>query len=163
MSDIITTTLIINFSEDDKAILIAEVDDRATGEGGYNNGRTQFSPGDNPVFLLFKSTNVAITMKLTSDGSLSTLGNPLVRRKEQVQFANVQEADLKYPYVSGFTVLRKSPSIPSNPSLNGNTLRATAPIIGIVEVEYMARAEAIRLSSATGDLPVVIYVEGLIS
>jgi hypothetical protein len=163
MTDIVTTTLLINFSEDTEAILTAEVDDRATSEGGFNDGQTRFYPGDNPVLLLFKTTNVAVTMKVPSDGSLSTIGNPIVRRKEQLQFANVKEAKLRYPYVSGFTVLRKSPTIPANPVVSGNSARFPDVRIGIVEVEYNSRAEAIRLNGAVGDLPVLIYFEGLVS
>ena len=163
MSEIITPTLVINFTEDDKGTLIAEVDDRQSSDGGYNDGDTRFRPGDNPVFLLFHSSNVAVALKLASDGALSTIAYPVVRKKEQLQYANAKSAELRYPYHSGFQVMRRSPSMASNPTLSSGTVSFGTPQVGIVEVEYYSRAEAIRLSGAAGDLPVVVYIEGIIS
>lgn len=161
MSSPVTTSIVINFQQDEEGILTAEIDSRSTSEGGYNGGNTSFSPGDSPVFLLYWSNNVLVTLKTVSDGSLVTLGFPLVTKTEQLQFANKREADLSYPYVSGFTVKRRSPTMTVDPTLNGNKVRFATDQIGIVEVEYQTRAEAIRVQNPSGDLPALVYIEGI--
>lgn len=160
MAAIVTTSIVINFEAKTGHILRAEVDDRPTSAGGFNNGETTFSPGDNPVFLLYKSSNVTVTGKITSEGTLATLSNPVFQKTEQLQFANANSAELSYPYVSGFTVVRKSPKIPDGATINGGIVKLPSVGTGILEVSYFTTAEAIRVSGAAGDLPVVVYIEG---
>jgi hypothetical protein len=160
MAGPVTTSIVINFSSTTGSILKAEIDDRTIAEGGYNGGSTSFAPGDEPTFLLYKSSNVTVGTKLVSEGYLSTLSNPSVRKVEQLQFANVKSAELAYPYVGGFLVRRTSPGMPAV-SLVGNTVSLASPGVGIVEVEYLTVAEAIKVRAASGSLPVVVYIEGV--
>ena len=162
MANPITTSIVINFNAQTDSILKAEIDDRTTAEGGYNGGGTSFVPGDEPAFLLYKSDNVTVLAKLVSEGTLQTLGTPTIRKTEQLQFANEKSASLSYPYVGGFTVVRASPGMPTG-TLNGNNYVLSSQAVGIVEVSYITRAEAIRVRSAGGDLPVVVYIEGTAS
>ena len=160
MASVVTTSIVINFEAKTGHILKAEIDDRVASDGGYNNGSTSFTPGDNPVFLLYKSSNVTVTAKIVSEGTLATLSNPVIKKIEQLQFANANSAELSYPYVSGFTVLRKSPRIADGAAINNGTVKLPSAGTGILEVEYFTTAEAIRVTGAAGDLPVVVYIEG---
>lgn len=162
MANPITTSIVINFNAQADSILKAEIDDRTTAEGGYNGGETNFVPGDEPVFLLYKSSNVTVSTKIVSEGSLQTLGNPTVRKTEQLQYANEKAAELSYPYVGGLSIERASPGMPTG-ILAGNSYVLPSQAVGIIEVSYLTRAEAIRVRGASGDLPVVVYIEGTAS
>lgn len=162
MAGPITTSIVISFSTTTDSILKAEIDDRTATDGGYNNGETSFAPGDEPVFLLYKSTNVTVVQRIVSEGTLSSLGTPTIRKVEQLQFAQEKSSAMSYPYVSGFSIRRQSPSMPVATRV-GNTVNLAAPGVGIIEVEYFTQAEAIKVRGASGDLPVVVYVEGATS
>ena len=162
MASPITTSIVINFNATTDSILKAEIDDRTTTEGGYNGGETNFVPGDKPAFLLYKSSNVTVSTKLVSEGTLQVLGNPVIKKTEQLQYANEKSAELSYPYVSGLTVVRASPGMPTG-SLVGNNYVLPSQAVGIVEVSYYTQAEALRVNGASGDLPVVVYIEGVAS
>lgn len=94
-TNIVTTSFVVSFgSSSSSGILKAEVDDRPAGQNG---GKTQFMPGDNVGFLVFKSDNVDILAKMASWG-LITEGAASVKDVEQVlTFANVAEQSLSYP------------------------------------------------------------------
>jgi len=159
MSTAITTSIVINFKAEAGSILKAELDDRATSDGGFNGGDTNFAPGDNPTFLLYKTNDVTVTLRVTSDGVLQTLATPTIRKVEQLQFVNAKTAELAYPPIGGFAVLRASPGMPTG-VLVGTNYTLPTHSVGIVEVEYLTQAEAIRVQGAAGDLPVVVYIEG---
>lgn len=163
-NEIVTASIVINFADRDTGILTAEVDDRPSSEGGYNGGETTFYPGDSPVFLRYASSNVTVTVMDTSDGTLTSLGTVVVQKTEILQFANKREATLSYPLYSGFTVVRSSPGAPAvSVDANTNIVSLASVDTAVVQVTYLSRADAIRVSGATGDLPVVVYIEGRVA
>ena len=54
----LNTSMVIDFAPSAGEMLKLEVDTRAW---GYNGGKTEFSPGDEPVYLGFKTNDVVIT------------------------------------------------------------------------------------------------------
>lgn len=97
----VTTSIVVEFdSGGADGILSAEIDSR---EDGYNSGDTSFSPGDQPVILVFKSDNVAIDAMDVSAGELVSLGSGTLETTEILTFANVREAGFAKPVASGFT------------------------------------------------------------
>lgn len=154
---IVTTSLVVNFTDPEgQGILKLEVDDRPT---GLNLGNTSFTPGSSPGLLLYKSSNVTNLYKTTSEGSLSAVGNITIQKKESLTFAKVTEAELSYPCVGGFSVVRSRGV--GGAHLVGETKVAIPTAgVGVVEVVYNTVAQGFRLINTVGDMPVVVYAEG---
>ena len=72
----VTASLVVTFGSDaeDDALLIAEVDNRDLSDGGLNNGRTQFLPGDTVAYLVYKH-KLSTTEHKVSAGSVSAGGS----------------------------------------------------------------------------------------
>jgi hypothetical protein len=80
--------------------------------------------------------------------------------KEKVTFANTREASLNYPATGDITVEKASPGAPTI-TLNGQiALTLPAKAVASYSLAYPTSALAYKLKGATGDLDVVVYVEG---
>ena len=160
-NELITTTLVINFSAGDTGgILLAEVDDRPD---GFNAGDTNFRPGSSPAFLLYKSSNVTIQQMVVTEGSLSALGSVTVEKSEDLQFAMEDTADFRYPYASGLVTDLIAPSGFSISASTGNTAKLNTKGVAIARVRYKTVAQAYRIVGASGNLPVLVYISGVAS
>jgi len=162
-----TTSIVVDFKSDisDSSILTAEVDSR---ESGYNKGRTTFVPGssDIPVFLIFKSSAVSITVKDTSMGQLATLGyKHNYEVSDYILFSNEKEKKLSYPIYSGFSAVWMGDN-GGNVSHTEDTIRIPNNTVGVLKVSYTAQYEAIELHNIPSvvqgetEFPVLIYIAG---
>ena len=65
---VLSTSLVIEFANDDedsgnKSMLKAEIDDRSD---GYNSGSTSFRAGDEPTYLVYKTSDVTINLHMNT-------------------------------------------------------------------------------------------------
>jgi len=166
---VITTSLVVDFDPGDTGgILKAEIDARPS---GYNSGLTSFVPGDSPVFLLYKTTNVTITAIETSVGSVVNIGTGIralgdAGEEEYITFANTREGTPAYPIFSGFTSkwLGIAGGIVTNTE---NKITVPTPVVAALKIGYNAQFTAYRLTGVPllldgeSKFPVVIYISGV--
>jgi len=162
----VTASLVVNFdaggTADGQGILKAEFDSRDPQDGGLNPNGTSFRPGDQPVFLVYKTDSVNLDAIKTSEGSTALISRPSIQQEEWITFANVAEASLSYPAEGAVTIL-KSVGMPNPSVINGSTLRVSNPVVGVVKVRYNTRPTAYQLNGASGENPVVIFVSGVVN
>lgn len=160
-NELITASVVISFTESSRGILTAEVDDRPLSEGGFNSGDTTFYPGASPAFLRYKTANVAVSLQQASEGALVALGTVLVKKTETLQFQNKKTVNLQYPYYSGFAVNKRSnPGLVLSVDSGSSTVSLANPAVAVAEVSYLAQAQGFRIVGASGQLPVLVYIEG---
>jgi hypothetical protein len=82
---------------DGSALLTAEIDSRPQ---GFNLGKTQFIPGDNPTMLVFKTTDVDIDAVRQSAGRTSPLTPGTMQVDEALSFAETDAARIRYPAIA---------------------------------------------------------------
>ena len=157
----ITTTLVISFADPSSGEyhLSAEVDGRPT---GYNKGVTSFIFGDSPVFLVYYSPGVSITLE-SSTGSVSGVGTTSVDVVEFIQFANVREASLSKPPSGGVSFTSMGGG--GSPTVSGMKVYLSQPEVAVFRAVYTTTGHAYRLSGVSQpngitELPVLIYIEG---
>jgi hypothetical protein len=161
MAQSVTTSIVVSFSDvaGSGGVLKAEIDNRPD---GFNNGITTFYPGDEPAFLVFKTSDVTISRMEASEGALEGLGAATVHiTGESITFANNREASLAYPCTGAITVDKSSPGAPAL-TLSENQITLTIPINSVCAylVSYDTVAEGHKISGAAGDMDVVVYIEG---
>lgn len=88
---------IMDSADEDRGILLLEIDAR---EEGFNSGRTSFTPGDQPVVLVYKSIDVELNDVDSSAGDIAAEGTGTAEIDEYVDFVNTNEAEVRYPIVS---------------------------------------------------------------
>lgn len=94
----VTATLQVQFQGANKnGLLTAEVDSRPD---GYNGGRTTFTFGDEPVFLVRKSPNVTITAIKTSVGTVTKVADGVTQEEDFLTYYNSKSATTAKP-ISG--------------------------------------------------------------
>lgn len=145
MPNVITTSLVVNFSTSGSSgLLSAEIDARPA---GYNAGKTSFNPGDAPAFLVFKSSDVEIDSVEPSAGSITDETGGTVEVTEMLEFANVAEATLQKPVDGGSIVAKWLGNNLGTPVLVGDT-KITIPAagVGVLKVTYQSRFIAKRLN-----------------
>lgn len=97
----LTAHLVVQFADPNlTANVVLEIDDR---EAGYNNGKTTFYPGDQPVMLLFLPDGYAVDTIVTSAGAIDYVAEDTKEVEGYYPFANEDTASLTYPYGSGWT------------------------------------------------------------
>jgi len=165
---VVTTTLVVSLSADaiGSPIFSAEFDDRLAIEGGLNDGDTDFAPGDNLGFLLYRSrdvddTSIVITPSL---GSIVTLGGGTKSVTEFVHFPKTREVAPKYPVYSGFTYSWMGTSLGTLSATTDRSLVATTSGVAVAKVTYTTSFLQYRLVNTllTGEneYDVLIYIEG---
>lgn len=159
---VITTSITIDFDagDGDEGILKAEIDDRPT---GYNSGVTNFVPGDSPVFLVFKTSNVTIDRMESSLGTISSVGSGTKEIEEFITFADTREASPGYPVSGGFSYEWFGGS--GSPTVSESKITIPAKTVGVMKIKYDAKFSAYRLSSPTSyngvtTFPIVVFIAG---
>lgn len=169
----VTASLVVNFLDltGDGGILNAEIDGFSSAEGGLNAGDTSFSPGDQPVYLLTKSSNVTIVRHETSligGGGFLFLGQRNINVSQVVTFADSAEASLSRPSIAIPTITwfgNDLGPITQN-GLNSNIIVA-AKGIAAAKIEYQSVVDQYRLVgvpvSFGGEttFSVVVFIEGV--
>lgn len=162
---VITTSLVVEFDPGDgEGVLKAEIDGRVD---GYNNGITNFIPGDSPAFLRYKSGNVDIDSQVSSAGSISSLGSGSITIDEYITFTNTREGSPGYPISSNFTYKWVGTSW-GLVTATENKVTTAVNAIGVLKVSYTSRFDAFRLTSVPLVLdgettfPVVIFISGVV-
>lgn len=165
MASNVTTSVVVNFTDlaSSGGILTAEIDSRDVADGGLNPNGSTFYAGDEPIFLVYMSSDVTIAALQPSEGSINSLGNVTVLIEQDVTLANEREARMDKPYLSGFTVVSSSPGAPAL-TVSGETTMVTASnTVAAYRVKYYSSARAYQLVGASGLISVVIYIEGYTS
>ena len=145
----VTASIVVSFGKDadSDAILIAEVDDRSLQEGGLNNGRTQFLPGDTVTYLVYKHKLSSTTHK----SSAGTISQGLVNRSRQIEevvtFFDTVEGSVRYPIYSLDSVEWLGNNLGAMAAPGGTQLRAATPGVGVAIVKYTAQFDVWRLNS----------------
>ncbi len=145
MANVVTTSLVVQFNTSGASgLLNAEIDSRPA---GYNKGKTSFNPGDAPVFLVFKSSDVEIDSIEPSAGTIGDEQGGTVEVTEMLEFANVTEATLQKPVDGGSIVAKWLGNSLGTPVLVGDT-KITVPNSGVavLKVTYQSRFTAHRLN-----------------
>jgi hypothetical protein len=99
MAGAVTATVMVQFTNQGSGILTAELDTRPE---GYNNGRSTFSAGDEPVILVRKTPNVSMQI-ITSAGSCSQFGTGTTEELEFLTYMRTKTASASKPISSGFS------------------------------------------------------------
>ena len=144
----VTASLVVSFGkEDEDAILIAEVDSRPYTEGGLNNGRTQFLPGDTVNYLVYRHRLSSTTHK-SSAGSISQGPVNRTRQVEEViTFFDTVEGSVRYPIYSLDSWEWLGNNLGAMSAPGGTSLRAANPGVGVAIVKYTTRFDVWRLNS----------------
>lgn len=177
MAEVVVATLNVSFSEDatgTSGVLKLEIDDR---EDGGNGGDTSFSPGDEPVFFMFKGDNVNLitTTPRTTSGGVTSFppGNVLKDIDENITFSNSSTASLGYPpegsvtkvWLGGaYSLSGTSLTGPSSTPIpdhddNGNlTVPGGKNMIGLLHCTYKSRGSLWQLKSVATDIDEVLLL-----
>lgn len=144
----VTASIVVEFGQaaQDDAILMAEVDARPTAEGGLNNGRTQFMPGDSVNYLIYKH-KITNTDHRSSAGSVSRVGGGQRQVEEMVTFLDVVDGSVQYPIhtLDSFEWLGNDLGTVS--SAGGQAIRASTQGVGVALVRYTTKFESWRINS----------------
>lgn len=172
----VSTSIVISFKSQEaadaaNAILTAELDTR---DDGYNAGRSSFLFGDQPVYLIYKTSNVTFD-QYTTAGSTQYVGNVTIEVDEVITFLREQEASISKPPSTAvtFTLIGGDGMDTANLTVSGTRVtyspddpEATPPL-AVVRATYNTTALAYRLIGVTDpqidgleDYPVVIYILG---
>lgn len=145
----VTASLVVQIGDDaaGQGLLRAEIDGR---EDGFNNGETNFVPGDTPHYLVYTGASTVVTQHVSTLGAISSLGRRTREVEEVVTFADAREASVGYPVRSGLSVDWMGAS-PGAVQLKGED-RLVLPEkgIGVATVTYTTEFEVFRLSNLPG-------------
>jgi hypothetical protein len=154
---------ILDVTAGQSGLLAAEIDSR---EDGYNAGRTQFAPGDQPALLIFRSTGVTLDSVRPSAGNIAPLASGTMTVEETLAFADSAEATLRYPTntLTSWKWLGNDLGTPE--IVDELTLRVPAAGVAELRVVYETTFDARRLSGVPAVLngeteyDVLVLVEG---
>lgn len=162
----VTTSIVVEFKQVGNSLLTAEIDSRPS---GMNNGRTSFSPGDSPVFLLFKSDDVTVDRIISSYGTVLSVippppGMDLYEVEEWITFADTDEASLTKPYYTGLTYEWYGTNL-GTLTPKGTSIRAATKGVGVAKVKYYSRFTAHSVPSpltmnGKTDFQILVFVAG---
>lgn len=164
MAGVVTTNLIVQFGspEDAQFFLQAEIDGR---DDGLNGGRTQFLPGDQPWFLVYRSPVLDLTFEASS-GNVFRGGSELIEQSEFITFARTTEASLSKLPEGAVTFTKLAGTGPSSPTVIDEKLTVPDPIVAVYKAVYNARADNCQLRNVPLNLagetsfPVVVVIIG---
>lgn len=144
----VTASLVVSFGSDaaDGAVLVAEVDNRSLTEGGYNNGKTQFLPGDSVHYLLYQYL-IASTTHRSSAGTLSKVGSGQRQVEETVSFLDTVDASVRLPIYTLDSVEWLGNDLGAMSAPGGQALRCAVSGVGVAIVKYTAKFDVYRLNS----------------
>lgn len=153
---IITASLNVTFTISGSSLLKAEIDAR---HNGGNAGKTNFKPGDNAAWLLFRGPEVYVDAIITSAGNTSgtVIGSKggdgeVIAINEIITVSGAYDASVGYPCYSGFWYewLGTPGAIKVDPPVAGSTqvnFSGTGPYgaIGSLHVKYNTLGEMNKL------------------
>jgi len=144
----VTASLVVTFGQaaQDDALLIAEVDARSVAEGGTNNGRTQFLPGDSVNYLVYRH-KVQSTEHRASAGSVSRIGSGQHQVEETITFLDVVDGNVRYPVYTLDSFEWLGNDLGQIAAAGGQAIRATTPGVGVAIVRYTTKFDIWRLNS----------------
>lgn len=122
-----------------------------------NNGKTRFDFGDSPKFRMYKSSDVTVVKKLTSDGSISVTGGSGIKTvAENVTFSGSRTASVSYPISGGISVEKIAGNIGSISVAGATTLQCSHsdddpldPPVGVARVTYQSAYQMHQLSGVS--------------
>ncbi len=165
----ITATLVVNFDDGraGDAFLQLEIDSR---EDGFNAGKTRFGPGEQPVYLEFKTTAITVLERVVSAGLIQPLNlvapeNQLLV-EEFITFPRERVQTLSKPIDSGFTFKWLGNDLGALTPLDELTVQSATEGVGVAKVSYFAKFEAFRLVNVPFPLngentfPVLVFHTG---
>ena len=159
MTKPVRTSLFISFSSNlSREVLQIEVDGRL--EGG-NRGRTQFYPGDSVHLLEYRTGSVSIIERFTTDGGLVVLGTGTKDITEFVTVSGANVGSTTRPIFGGFSLLRYWGKPVTIAGYAGSTINLQSETVAVLEVRYTTQFTVLRLSGASGEAPVIVYVMGI--
>lgn len=102
--ELVTTNFSVNFSiaGDAKGLLKAEVDNRDVSVGGLN-ASTNFKPGDDVEWLLFKSKDVVVSEIISSHGSNTYKEEVSYLVEDYLTVSGDTSVSLPYPFASDWS------------------------------------------------------------
>lgn len=144
----VTASIVVAFGQaaQDDAILMAEIDARSTAEGGLNNGRTQFMPGDSVAYLIYKH-KVLNTEHRPSAGSVSRVGSGQRQVEEMVTFLDVVDGNVQYPIHTLDSFEWLGNQLGPISAGGGQAIRAASQGVGVAIVRYTTKFDIWRLNS----------------
>jgi hypothetical protein len=165
MSNVITATLVVNFAREagSQSMLVAELDSYPKAEGGLNNGKTSFAPGDAPAYLVYHTEDVQIVEHAASLGLISSLGSRTVEVVEFLQFPKTKEVSLSKPALSmpDLTWIGNSLSGGKLGPL-GTSLLFASEGVAVCRAVYEARAYQFKLNNVPSEVGGLTEFEALI-
>lgn len=156
---IISTSISIAFRTSlvGDGVLAIEADDRPE---GMNAGKTQFTVGDNPGLLVYKTSNVNLLSMHTTEGGLNDEGADTRVVEEFITYADSREGEFSKPVYSDFTILQVWGGSVGDYFRNDTQLILPEVSLLVVKVRYTVRFHKFRLSGASGEAPVVVLARG---
>jgi hypothetical protein len=165
----VTAALFVNFDDGrtGDAFLQLEIDSR---EDGFNGGNTTFGPGEQPVYLEFKTSSITVLERLVSAGLIQPLNlvapdNELLV-EEFITFPRERTQPLSKPIDSGFTFKWLGNDLGTITPIDELTVQAATNGIGVAKVTYTAKFEAFRLVNipfplnGENEFPVLVFHTG---
>lgn len=145
----VTATVVVSFGDANAAgLLTAEIDSRPD---GYNNGKTTFSEGDEPVILVRKGSNVNIDSVLTSLGACTQFATGSTAEKEFLIYVQTATATSSKPVSSGFSSQWYGNNLGTVAVKNDNQIQITGPtlpitMVGVLGITYTSDFIAYKLT-----------------
>jgi len=162
MAGVITTSLVVQFGSEGDAQyhLSAEIDSR---EDGFNGGETSFIPGDSPIFLVYKSDELSLTLE-SSTGGTQSYASGTIEQEEWLIFANEKTRSLNKPPAGNVTL--KYYAGVNGASVVGDQITLPTKGLAVYRATYDAKFLAYKMTNIPTTLngatsfPVVIVITG---
>lgn len=137
-------TVVVQFGQgaDSNALVVVELDGELN-RTADDQEKTQFFPGDRPVWLVHHDATVRISSVACSSGMIQPLGQVTRTRSQQMPFPAGEAVELPYVPAGGVSVQWYG----NNGALSrtGRSVRATGSVPAIGEVSYPVRFAQYRL------------------
>lgn len=165
----VTATLVVNFDDGrtGDAFLQLEIDSR---EDGFNAGNTTFGPGEQPVYLEFKTSSMTVLERVVSAGLIQPLNliapDNEILVEEFITFPRDRVQALSKPIDSGFTFKWLGNDLGALTPIDELTVQSALTGVGVAKVTYTAKFEAFRLVNVPFPLngentfPVLVFHTG---
>lgn len=156
-------TIVVQFGQgaNSSALVVVELDGELNTDS-EGNEKTQFVPGDRPVWLVHHDATVRIGSVACSSGMIQPLGQVVRTRTQQLSFPSREATDL--PYVPAGGVSARWYGNNGSLTVSGRSVRATGAVPAIGEVSVPVRFQQYRLIPPTLSLsgeetwPILIVV-----
>ena len=154
---------VVRDSFGDIGVLSAQVDNR---EDGLNNGATQFYPGDNIGFLVYKAEGIKLTELIPSSGTIFQQPDQVLSVEEDLEFFDTNKVSLNLPTVSIDSVNWLGTSLGTlTLDADGITVTSASSGTAIARVTVTRNAKAYHISTPTSvgsltEFPIITSIKG---